>query len=146
MIQFYKFNSKTSGGACSFYLNKTDGSFFGTIVKQASWDDKRKKGSVDKESQITVKYSPQEISDFIYAVEQRGTFSAYHSSPKSVTKVNFAFSETGDKSGFHYNVVQEPKEDSTQKNSIRLSTLKSTSNISSTNTSRLKTLSTKLGS
>tara|TARA_Y100000593_G_scaffold31767_3_gene62480 strand:- start:11832 stop:12341 length:510 start_codon:yes stop_codon:yes gene_type:complete len=109
-----------SGGACSFYLNKSDGSFFGTMVKQASWDEKRRKGSVNKDSQITVKYSPQEISDIIFAIENKKDFSAYHSST-NVTKVGFSYAESGDKSGFHYNITQEPKEDSTQKKSIRVS-------------------------
>ena len=47
MINFYKPNAKVSGAACSFYMNDK-GEFFGTFIKQASWDEKRRQGKFDQ--------------------------------------------------------------------------------------------------
>ena len=118
MIHFYKPNARNAGAACSFYLNKSDESFFATLVKQATWDEKKRRATFDKKSQIVVKLSKQEVADFIHAIEQRDSLSAYHQSRDNITKFNFTFSEKNDKSGFYFSVTQEPKDDSTQKASI----------------------------
>jgi hypothetical protein len=118
MIHFYKPNARNAGAACSFYLNKSDESFFATILKQATWDDKKRRATFDKKSQIVVKLSKQEVADFIHAIESKASLSAYHQSRDNITKFNFTFSEKNDKSGFYFSVTQEPKDDSTQKASI----------------------------
>lgn len=44
MLSFFKANPKNSGTACSFWLNSKDGSFWCSLLKQASWDHAKKEG------------------------------------------------------------------------------------------------------
>jgi len=119
MIQFYKLNAKNSGGGCSFYYNERDDSFFAELLKQATWDAAKRRGTCDKDKKITIKLSPQEIADMIYAIESSGSSKGYHKSTK-VTTFSFNFSEKNDKSGFWFSAAQSPVDDSTQKTEISI--------------------------
>lgn len=120
MINFYKANPRVTGTACSFYLNPRDNVFFSTMIKQDSWDDKRRIGSFAKNKdnpskKVNIKFSPMEIAGIIDALESNREFSGYHGS-NQVVKFKFCpYMRDGDQIGFSYSVNKESKEDSTDK-------------------------------
>ena len=88
-VQFYKPNAKVTGSACSFWTSE-DGSIMSSMIKQDSWDDSRKRGSVSK-----------------------------NQSKNQVTRINFGpYERNGEQIGYSYSVNKEDKEDSTNKTSF----------------------------
>ena len=124
MIQFYKPNAKMTGSACQFYLNYSDGSFFSTLIKQASWDANKKTGSFqankkDPTKNVIIKLSPLEIAGFLDAIERNVEFKGYHSSSQQVVQFSFGpYLRDGEQKGYSYSVSKQGKEDSTQKASF----------------------------
>jgi hypothetical protein len=124
MIQFYKPNAKMTGSACQFYLNYTDGSFFSTLIKQASWDANKKTGSFQANKQnpsknVIIKLSPAEVAGIIDAIERDAEFKGYHSSSQQVVQFSFSpYMRDGKQVGYSYSVSKQGKEDSTQKASF----------------------------
>jgi len=124
MIQFYKPNAKMTGSACQFYLNHNDGSFFSTLIKQASWDANRKTGSFqankkDPTKNVIIKLSALEVAGFIDAIERSVEFKGYHSSAQQVVQFSFGpYMREGEQVGYSYSVSKQGKEDSTQKASF----------------------------
>ena len=114
MINFYKPNPKVSGAACSFYMNDK-GEFFGTFIKQASWDEKRRQGKFDQNKKAIIKFSAKEFGDFINAILRKGKAEGYHQSAKQV--VGFALSaSTGEYAGsYTWSATVTAKDDSTNK-------------------------------
>ena len=85
MIDFYKPNSKSTGTACSFYLNPKDNSFWGTMIKQASWDSGRKRGGFkanmeNPKKNVKIKFNATEIAGILDAIERNSEVSGYHGS------------------------------------------------------------------
>ena len=122
MIQFYKPNPKVTGTACSFWVND-DGSIMSYMIKQDSWDSKKRIGSFSKnkdnpQGKAIVKFSVSEVGGIVDAIERNVVFSAYHSSKNQITKINFGpyISKKEEKQiGFSYSINKEEKEDSTNK-------------------------------
>tara|TARA_Y100000593_G_scaffold95031_1_gene198580 strand:+ start:28591 stop:29148 length:558 start_codon:yes stop_codon:yes gene_type:complete len=120
MINFYKANPRVTGTACSFYLNPRDNVFFSTMIKQDSWDDKRRIGSFSKNKdnpskKVNIKFSAMELAGIIDAFESNREFSGYHGS-NQVVKFKFCpYMKDGNQIGFSYSVNKESKEDSTDK-------------------------------
>ena len=120
MINFYKANPRVTGTACSFYLNPRDNVFFSTMIKQDSWNDKKRIGSFSKNKdnpskKVNVKFSPMEIAGIIDAFESNREFSGYHGS-NQIVKFKFCpYLKDGKQIGFSYSVNKESKEDSTDK-------------------------------
>lgn len=119
MIQFYKPTPKVTGTACSFYMNQRDGSFFSTLVKQASWDESRRIGKFDKDKKAIIKLSQLEVASFIHAIESRTEVKGYHKSSQQVVQFSFAPSSKVE-GAFTYSVTREAKDDSTDKMSFFL--------------------------
>ena len=119
MIQFYKPTPKVTGTACSFYMNQRDGSFFSTLIKQASWDEGRRIGKFDKDKKAIIKFSQLEIAGLIHAIESRSEYKGYHKSSQQVFQFSFAPS-TKVEGAFTYSVTREAKDDSTDKMSFFL--------------------------
>lgn len=113
-----------TGSACQFYLNYNDGSFFSTLIKQASWDANRKTGSFqanrkDPTKNVIIKLSPLEIAGFLDAIERNVEFKGYHSSSQQVVQFSFTpYTKDGEQKGYSYSVSKQGKEDSTQKASF----------------------------
>jgi len=124
MVQFYKPNAKMTGSACQFYLNYNDGSFFSTLIKQASWDANKKSGSFQANKQdptknVIIKLSSAEVAGFIDAIERSVEFKGYHSSAQQVVQFSFGPYMRDEKQvGYSYSVSKQGKEDSTQKASF----------------------------
>ena len=120
MIQFYKPNPKTTGSACSFWSNY-DGSIMTSLIKQASWDDKTKKGSFAKNKdnpnkRVIVKLNPTEVGGLIDSIETNREFSNYHTSQNQTLQIKFApYIRNGDQVGFSFSVFKQDKQDSTNK-------------------------------
>ena len=72
MLSFFKANPKNRGTACSFWLNSKDGSFWCSLLKQASWDHAKKRGSFaanrDTNKHARVKFNVTEICGFIEVI------------------------------------------------------------------------------
>lgn len=121
MIQFYKPNPKNTGSACSFFMT-ADGSIMSSMIKQDSWDAKRKRGSFSKnkdnpKAKALTKYSQTEAAAIIDSIERNEEWSAYHSSQNQVVKIKFGpyVTSGGEQKGFSYSINKEGKEDSTDK-------------------------------
>ena len=121
MIQFYKPNPKNTGSACSFFLTP-DGSIMSSMIKQDSWDAKRKRGSFSKnkdnpKAKALTKYSQTEAAAIVDAIERNVEWSAYHSSQHQIVKIGFGpyVVSSGEQKGFSYSINKEAKEDSTDK-------------------------------
>jgi len=123
-IQFYKPNQKTTGSACSFWSNIKEGSLFGSFIKQSSWNDKTKTGSFKSNKEnpsasTQFKFNQNEVAAIIDCIETDREFSAYHSTPKQVTRFKFTpYSNSKGRVRFSYSVNKEDKEDSTNKASF----------------------------
>ena len=119
MIQFYKPNAKVTGTACSFYMNQQDGSFFSTLIKQASWDEKRRIGKFDKNKKAIIKLSQLEVASLMNAIDSKVEFKGYHKSSQQVVQFSLAPSTKVD-GAFTYSVTREASDDSTNKTSFFL--------------------------
>ena len=113
-----------TGSACQFYLNYTDGSFFSTLIKQASWDSNKKTGSFqankqDPSKNVIIKLSAAEVAGIIDDIERDSEFKGYHSSSQQVVQFSFSpYMRDGKQVGYSYSVSKQGKEDSTQKASF----------------------------
>ena len=122
MIQFYKPNPRLTGSACSFWMN-SDNTIMSSMIKQDSWDDKRKVGSFaankdNPKGRVIVKLSPSEIGGIIDSLESNREFSTYHSSAKQTLQLKFCpylDKQTSNQKGFSFAVNKQDKEDSTNK-------------------------------
>ena len=112
MISFYKTQASNKGTACSFYMNN-NGEFFSELLKQKTWDDKRKIGTFNKDTKVSVKWSQLEVAEMINLLEgKQPKFSAFHRSSKQVVKVLFGKSDKYD-GAFSLSVSREASDDST---------------------------------
>lgn len=120
-LQFYKPNPKSTGSACSFWCKAEDSAIFGSFIKQSGWNTQKKTGSfkANKENpnaSTQFKFNQTEVCSILDTIETNRPFSAYHSTPKQVTKFNFKpYIKDGNQVGFSYSVNKEEKEDSTSK-------------------------------
>lgn len=125
MIQFYKPNSKVTGTACSFWLNK-DGTIMSSMIKQDSWNDARKIGSFSKNkdnpnARVIVKLGRVEVAGIIDALEREAEFKVYHKSQNQVLQIRFGLyldKVSGEKKGFSFSVNKQGVDDSTAKASF----------------------------
>lgn len=133
MLQFYKPNPSSKGSACSFWVD-AKGSIMSSQIKQHSWDDKAKKGSFSQNKdnpngKVMVKFSANEAAGIINAIQRNSSFSAYHQSSKQVVQISFEgywkkrkegneWVKVGDQLGFSYRCTWQPKDDSTNKNTV----------------------------
>lgn len=130
MLSFFKANPSNTGTACSFWLNSKDGSFWCSLLKQASWDNNKKRGSFaanrDTDKHARVKFNVTEICGFIEVIENEiqlkdAGVNGYHSSQKQVVKFSFAPITSKDgRKGFALSVTKEEKEDSTNQVQFRI--------------------------
>lgn len=125
MLSFFKANPSNTGTACSFWLNGKDGSFWCSLLKQASWDNNKKRGSFaanrDTDKHARVKFNVTEVCGFMEVIEsgiqlKDAGVNGYHSSQKQVVKFSFSPITSKDgRNGFVLSVTKEEKEDSTNK-------------------------------
>tara|TARA_Y100001963_G_scaffold26466_1_gene36039 strand:- start:1514 stop:2122 length:609 start_codon:yes stop_codon:yes gene_type:complete len=139
MISFYKPTERVTGTALSFYLNKNDKnakdgfSFWGELLKQASWDNSKRQGDFRANKKVSgkninIKFSQTEIASFIDAMERNTEFTGYHGSNQVVRfsfgpyipkkQVKGEWVEGKEQKGFSFRVTREDKEDSTNKASF----------------------------
>ena len=131
MIQFYKPNSKNTGCGCSFRYSAKDDCVFVNLIKQASWDDSKKRGSFAANAQnpkasCALKLSSTEMADIISAIRRNGEFSGFHDSAKQVTRIKFAPYNRANKDnpqqmvqvGYSFSISKESKENAQDKNSF----------------------------
>lgn len=123
MISFYKPNSKNSGTACSFTVNPKDQSLWGSLIKQASWNESKKIGSFSENQNnpnksVKIKFSPTEAAGILDAIERNAEFSAYHASEKQITKIKLCpYVKDGNQIGYSYSVQKEDKQNIENKQS-----------------------------
>lgn len=125
MVQFYKANPRVTGTACSFWVN-ADGSIMASLIKQASWDDKKRTGSfhANKENpkgRVIVKLSPSEVGGLVDSIESNRELSTYHSSQNQVLQIKFGpyiDKKTSEQKGFSFSVNKQDKADTTNKASF----------------------------
>lgn len=120
MIQFYKPNPRVSGTACSFWLNK-DGSVMASMIKQSSWDDKKKIGSFSKNKEnpngrVVTKLGDIEVAAIIDSIENGREWSTYHRSSKQSLQIKFgAYVRNSEQVGYSFSINKQDAEDSTNK-------------------------------
>lgn len=113
-----------TGSACQFYLNNKDGSFFSTLIKQASWDAGKKTGSFqankkDPTKNVIIKFSPKEIAGILDAMERNVEYKGYHRSAQQTVQFTFGpYMWNDEQKGFSYSVSKQGNEDTTQKASF----------------------------
>tara|TARA_Y100000310_G_C20547814_1_gene746493 strand:- start:16 stop:690 length:675 start_codon:yes stop_codon:yes gene_type:complete len=93
MINIWKPNPKNTGTACRFWINR-DNAIMGSLIKQASWDDRKKKGffqqnKEDPDKNVIIRFSQKEIADIINVLVRSTEFSTYHRSPKQILQIRF---------------------------------------------------------
>jgi hypothetical protein len=131
MIQFYKPNSKNTGSGCSFKISVQDECIYVNLIKQASWDESKKRGSFAGNAQnpkmsVSVKLSSTEAGEIISAIRRNGEFSGFHDSPKQVVRIKFSPYNRPNKDnpqqlvqvGFSFSVSKESKENANDKTSF----------------------------
>ena len=123
MISFYKPNSKNTGTACSFSVNQKDESFWGSLIKQSSWNESKKIGSFSENQNnpnksVKVKFALTEVAGMLDALERSTEFSAYHTSEKQSTQIKLSpYIKEGKQVGFSYIVNKIDKQNSENKQS-----------------------------
>lgn len=116
MIQFYKPNAKVTGHACSFNYSEKDSCVYVNLIKQASWDDSRKRGTFGKNSKdpaksCSFKLSDDEMCGIIDAIRSNREFKIFHSSPNQKTMGSFKPYVRGeDQLGFGFSINKQPKD------------------------------------
>lgn len=113
----FKPNSKNSGALASFQVSVDESAvpaLWVNIVKQFSWSNGKgsfSQNAKNPEKMINVKFSLQEISGIIQAIEEKGKFSAFHSSSGGETRINFDYSTTGSgdkiREGYFFSVTKD---------------------------------------
>jgi len=97
MIQLYKPNSKNTGNAFGFRMGSKDKSgepcVYMTAIQQHSWSEKTRNGSFaenakNPEKSISIKFNEIELAGFINAIEQYGSFKAFHSYEDNSTAIS----------------------------------------------------------
>ena len=96
--RLYKPNSKNTGCAISFYLSFNSGNpdcVFLNMIKQASWDSKKRNGSFSKNvnnpnKTISIKLSINEVGGIINAISSKAEFSGYHRYNDNTTIIKFS--------------------------------------------------------
>ena len=124
MVHFYKPNLKVTGTACSFWHNPKENTFFGSFIKQDSWNSKTKTGSFSKnkgnpEKEVIIKFSNVEIATIIDCIDRDVEHSGYHQSQKQIVKFNFKkYVYKDERKGFSWGAVKEAKDDAVNKASF----------------------------
>jgi hypothetical protein len=125
MVQFYKANPRVTGTACSFWVN-ADGTIMASLIKQASWDDKKRTGSFhankdNPKGRVITKLSHSEAAGIIDVIESNRELSTYHSSQNQVLQIKFGAyidKKTSEQKGFSFSVNKQDKSDTTNKASF----------------------------
>tara|TARA_Y100000310_G_scaffold251460_1_gene257999 strand:- start:132 stop:641 length:510 start_codon:yes stop_codon:yes gene_type:complete len=92
-----------------------------SLIKQASWDDKTKKGSFAKNKdnpskRVIVKLNPTEVGGLLDSIETNREFSNYHTSQNQTLQIRFApYVRNDEQVGFSFSVYKQDKQDSTNK-------------------------------
>lgn len=121
MIHFYKPNPKNTGTACSFWHNAKEGAFFGSFIKQDSWNAKTRTGTFNKnkgnpQKEVIIKFSAAEIAGLIDCVERDVETTGYHQSAKQVVRFNFKkYTRNGERVGFSWGANKEATDDAVNK-------------------------------
>tara|TARA_Y100000310_G_scaffold218240_1_gene219436 strand:+ start:745 stop:1251 length:507 start_codon:yes stop_codon:yes gene_type:complete len=92
-----------------------------SLIKQASWDSKTKKGSFAKNKdnpnkRVIIKLNPTEVGGLIDTIETNREFSNYHNSQNQTLQIKFApYLRNDEQVGFSFSVYKQDKEDSNNK-------------------------------
>jgi len=121
-IQLYKPTAKMTGMAVSFHL-RTTGNIYINFLKQATWNDKTKKGSfIENRNKpgfsTIIKFNQIEAASMLDAIERFYTFEPFHSSAKTTSRITFGPAEGANPSTFILKVLQTDKQDTTKKSSF----------------------------
>ena len=123
-LQFYKPTPKSTGAASSFWIKPDDKegmTFWCSLIKQHSWDAKRRTGSFienkdNKDKRVIIKFSDTEYAGIADAIDRNAEYTGYHGSQNQVVKYRFGpYLKQGEQVGFSLSVQKEDKEDSTNK-------------------------------
>ena len=96
--RLYKPNSKNTGCAASFYLSYDKDAdptcVFLNMVKQYSWNQKKRSGSFAQNAKnpaktINIKLSINEVGGFIHTLKTGESFSAFHAFGENKTQIKF---------------------------------------------------------
>jgi hypothetical protein len=130
MINFYKPNSKNTGCGCSFKYSPKDNCVFVNLIKQASWDDSKKRGSFAANAQnpkmsCSIKLNLGEMAEIASCISRNGEINLFHDSPKQIARIKFSPYLRGTKEnpseksqvGFSLSISKENKENSQDKTS-----------------------------
>ena len=117
--EIYKPNPSNAGCAFSFKIVETDKEgnkskpyVIVQSIKQASWDNQKKRGSFsanakDPEKNIYFKLNENEVGGILHAIENYTVFSAYHTYNDDKTQISFKpyTKKNGDKA-FSFSVIK----------------------------------------
>ena len=109
-----------TGTAISFQASDKE-ELFVSLIKQATWDDKTKRGSFIANRNkpgfsMVIKFNQIEAGSMLDALEKFYEFKAFHSSANSTTQISFAPSE--DNISYVFKAHQTNKQDTTKKASF----------------------------
>mgnify|MGYP001593512640 FL=1 len=88
---YFSANPKGSGAALFVSFQSKEQCVFFKLLKQVSWDAKSRTGSFKDGAFVNVKFSPDEVADFIRAVRVNGESKFYHQFINNVTSGWFRY-------------------------------------------------------
>lgn len=115
MIQFYKSNAKVTGHACSFNFSEKDSCVYVNLIKQASWDDSKKRGTFGKNAKdplksCNFKLSADEMCGVMHAINSNTEFKIFHSNPNQKTIGSFKpYVKGEDQLGYGLSINKQPQ-------------------------------------
>ncbi|MDB4664879.1 hypothetical protein OAE97_00865 [Verrucomicrobia bacterium] len=114
MIQFYKPNPKVTGHACSFNYSDRDRCVYVNLIKQASWDDSKKRGTFGQNAKnpaksCNFKLSDDEMCGIINTIRSNAEFKIFHSNPNQKTMGSFSpYMRQETQMGFGLSINKQP--------------------------------------
>lgn len=121
-MQIYKPNAKMSGSACSLNYNNYSESLYIEMIKQASWDDTKKRGTFDKENKLLAKFNPNEIGAMLDVLNRNTEWKIFHNSDKGSTSGSFSpyKNQSNVQMGYSLSLYQKDANDANNTRSVRI--------------------------
>ena len=108
-LTVYKPNRANKGSACSFnvYEDGDDSCVYAEIIRQVSWDDKKKTGSFRDGEKVSVKFNWKELCSLKRALGKNREKSFFHAFGDSQTQIFFKkYVKDDEQVGFSFSIKQ----------------------------------------
>lgn len=121
-MQFYKPNKSVKGSATSFSFNPYNESLYIEMIKQASWDDAKKRGTFNKDEKLLAKFNPNEIGAMLDVLNRNIEWKIFHQSDKGSTTGSFSpyKNQSNIQLGYSLSLYQKDANDANNTRSVRI--------------------------